>query len=288
MAESRELIGKPVARNMNDSTRERNLTFLKKLQRKPLLAVLISPDPSAKSYMKTILSTASEVQAEVREVPVDKSAPSSAITAIVKSLNRDPAVDGILVQEPLPEGVKLEMIGRVIDSVKDADGITPMQSGLLFRGAKSAIIPPTAKAVMEILDYYRYGLEGLEVVVLGRSLVVGKPVGILALNRSATVTWCHTKTKSLPAICKRADVLIIAIGKAKMIDSRYVRPGATVIDVGVNVDENGKLCGDVDSNSIRSIAAAYTPVPGGIGPVTTACLFANLSQIAENAAPIGN
>ena len=242
--------------------------------------MLVSPDPASESYLKTIRLNAKKVTSEIREIPIRPDMGLTDLSAQIRSLNDDDTVDGILVQTPLPEGVKAEQVGRVLDRMKDVDGITPYQSGLLFRGAKHAMIPSTARAVIEILDYYRFGLEGLEVIVVGRSLVIGKPVGILALGRNATVTWCHSKTRGLPGLCKRAEILIAAIGRANMIDSKYVRPSATVIDVGINIDDKGELVGDVNANDIKSIATAYTPVPGGVGPVTTACLFDNLVNAA--------
>jgi methylenetetrahydrofolate dehydrogenase (NADP+)/methenyltetrahydrofolate cyclohydrolase len=280
MADARVLLGRPVARAINDATSERAAEFALKNNRPPLLAVLVSPDPASESYLKTIRLNAKKVSAEIREIPIRPDMGLTELSGQVTNLNEDDSVDGILVQTPLPDGVKAEQVGRVLNSAKDVDGVTPYQSGLLFRGAQSAMVPSTARAVIEILDYYRYGLEGLEVIVVGRSLVIGKPVGILALGRNATVTWCHSKTKGLPGICKRAEILIAAIGRANMIDSKYVRPSATVIDVGINVDEGGNLVGDVKADDIKSIATAYTPVPGGVGPVTTACLFDNLLKAA--------
>jgi methylenetetrahydrofolate dehydrogenase (NADP+)/methenyltetrahydrofolate cyclohydrolase len=164
---------------------------------------------------------------------------------------------------------------------KDVDGITPTQAGLLFHGVKGALAPSTARACLEILDFYKYGLLGAEVAVVGRSAVVGRPVALLALARNATITWCHTKTVSLSTICKRAEILVVAAGKPGLINASHVRPGGTVIDVGINVDEKGKLVGDVDVPSISNMASAYTPVPGGVGPVTSACLFASLLDAAE-------
>ncbi len=281
MADARVLLGRPVARNLNEATLERAREFAAKRKRHLTLGVLASADPAGKSYLKTIQSTAEAVEVRVQTVAVKADWKVTEVHSEIRRLNDDRTIDGILVQEPLPEGMSLEKVGRAVDPAKDVDGITPYQSGLLFRGARTALVPPTARAVLEILDFYRYGLEGLEVVVLGRSLVVGKPVGVLALSRNATVTWCHSRTKALPAICKRAEVLIVAVGKARFVDHRYVRPGATVIDVGINVDEKGKLAGDVDAESILSMATAYTPVPGGIGPVTTACLFDNLLKAAR-------
>ncbi len=281
MADASTLLGRPVAKAINEATSEISIEFASKHDRPPRLAVLASPDPSGQSYLKTIRITAKKVSAEVVEIPVNPKSDLMAIQREVFKLNDDPLIDGILVQEPLPDGVKLEEVGRAIDQTRDVDGITPYQSGLLFRGSNKALLPPTARAIFEILDFSRIGLKGKEVVVLGRSLVVGKPAGILALGRHATLTWCHSRTQSLAAICKRAEVLIVAIGRARMVNEKFIRPSATVIDVGINVDDKGKLCGDVDTESIISTAGAYTPVPGGVGPVTTACLFDNLLKAAN-------
>ncbi len=282
MTDARVLLGRPVARGINEEALERNQAFAKKHGRPPRLAVLASADEAAESYLRTIRYNSKKVEAEISEVPVSPDADLEQIRKEIHRLNEDSTVDGILVQAPLPEGVNTEDVGGIVDHTKDVDGITPYQSGLLFRGSREALVPPTARAVIEILDYYGYGLAGLEVVIVGRSLVVGKPLGILVLGRHATVTWCHSRTQGLAAVCKRAEILISATGKPRMIDPKFVRPSATIIDVGINVDEDGNLCGDVDSESIKSMASAYTPVPGGVGPVTTACLFDNLLKAAKS------
>ncbi len=282
MIETRALIGKPVARNINENTLESVLEFSKKYNRVPKLSILASHDASARSYLRTIKSTSKVVGAEYDISEVESGWDTDRVASVLAEMSSDVSVDGILVQEPLPDGVSMEIVGQSLDPVKDIDGITSHQSGLLFRGAENVLAPPTARAVIEILDYYRFGLKGQQVVVLGRSLVVGKPVGILALSRHATVTWCHSRTQSLQTVCKRADILIVAVGRARMVNAQYIRPGATVIDVGINVDEKGKLCGDVDEASISTLATAYTPVPRGVGPVTTACLYDNLLKAARN------
>lgn len=281
MADARTLIGKPVAREINDYTAERVESFKSKTGRDPRLGVLTVDDPAGLSYLKSIRSTGKKLGVEVVEFPVDSLATTGTVTNSINSLNEDDTIDGVLIQTPVPEGVNYSKAAAALDPQKDVDGITPTQAGYLFQGDKQAVPPSTARAAMEILDYNKYGLQGLEVVIIGRSLVVGKPFGLLALARNATVTWTHSKTHSLHAVCKRAEVLIVAAGRPRMVNETFVRPGATVIDVGINVDENGKLCGDVDSERITSIAAAYTPVPGGVGPVTTACLFANLMDAAN-------
>ena len=280
MADARALVGRPIARALNDTTLERCERLMKRRGRPPRLSVLSSDDPSAQSYLKSIRSAALKLATDLLEFPVKEGATTQSVIEEITKLNQNEDVDGILVQSPMPEGVDLRAISRAIDPRKDIDGISPTQAGLLFQGIPKALVPSTARACIEMLDYYKYSLQGVEVVVIGRSLVVGRPVAMLALSRNATVTWCHTKTLSMSNVCKRGEILITAAGKPRLITAHYVRAGATVIDVGINVDENGKLTGDVDEASISNIAAAYTPVPGGVGPVTVACLFANLLDAA--------
>jgi len=276
MADAKVLLGKPVARDINETSRERAEAPTNKLGRALKLVVLSVNDPAGASYLKSISSAAKQVGVEMVSHQIGNEASTESYVEGLFGLNRDSSVDGILVQTPLPPKVSLTRVARAINPEKDVDGISPTQAGYLFQGLKSALLPSTARAAIEILDYNNYGLQGLEVVIIGRSLVVGRPFGLMALSRNATVTWCHSKTHGIKSVCKRAEILVVAIGKPRMVDQTYVRPGATVIDVGINVDDDGKLCGDVDSDSIQSIAAAYTPVPGGVGPVTSACLIANL------------
>jgi methylenetetrahydrofolate dehydrogenase (NADP+) / methenyltetrahydrofolate cyclohydrolase len=281
MADAKVLLGRSVARALNDSNLERSERFTARKKRQPKIFILTSEDPSAQSYLKSIRSTADKIGIAVEEYPVKPSAPLDSVIDGIHQLNKNASVDGILIQTPMPEGIDFKAVARALDPAKDIDGVSPAQAGLLFQGVKKALAPSTARACIEVLDFYKIGLQGAEVVVIGRSLIVGRPVALLALSRNATVTWCHTKTESMPTVCKRAEILIAAAGKSNLITSNHVRPGATVIDVGINVDENGKLSGDVNAQSISSIAAAYTPVPGGIGPVTVACLFANLMDAVE-------
>jgi len=281
MPDARVLIGRPVARQLNDATMERVERFIRRRGRAPQLAVFTSEDPSAQSYLKSLKSAASKLQVVVEEHPLRSGATTGEVAKEVSEVGEREEVDGILIQTPLPANLNIQAIAGALPPSKDVDGASLTQAGMLFHGLKGAIAPSTARACIEILSYYRYTLSGMEVVVVGRSPVVGRPVALLALAKNATVTWCHSKTVSLPAICKRAEILIVAIGKPKMVNANFVRAGATVIDVGINVTEDGKIVGDVDVSTIGNVAAAYTPVPGGVGPVTTACLFANLLDAAE-------
>ena len=192
----------------------------------------------------------------------------------IKQLNEDETVDGILVQLPLPKHINEDKVLEAIDPSKDVDGFHPENVAKLFLGQRS-LVPCTPKGMMVLLDEINYDLTGKEVVVVGRSNIVGKPVALLCLQKNATVTIAHSKTKNLKEVCQRADVLIAAVGRAKMINSDYVKEGAVVLDVGINRDENNKLCGDVDFEDVKDKVYAITPVPGGIGPMTITMLLQN-------------
>lgn len=195
-------------------------------------------------------------------------------------INQDPDIDGILLLRPLPKHLDERAIEKRIDPVKDVDGISPVNLAKVFAGDAAGYAPCTPEAVMEMLDYAGVDLTGKRTVVVGRSLVVGKPLAMLLMGRNATVTVCHTKTVDLPGVCRSAQVLIAAAGRAKMLSGEYVSPDAVVVDVGINVDENGKLCGDVDLDSLPESTALATPVPGGVGTVTTSVLAKHVVRAA--------
>ena len=196
------------------------------------------------------------------------------------AINEDPDVSGILLLRPLPKQICEKDIEAMIDPKKDLDGISPVNIAKVFSGDSTGFAPCTAEAVIEVLKAYDISMEGKRAAIVGRSMVVGRPLSMLLLKENATVTICHTRTKDLPGTCKQAEILVAAAGKAKMLDASYVGENTTVIDVGINVDENGKLCGDVDFGSLEGKAAAATPVPGGVGAVTTAVLAKHLVQAA--------
>jgi methylenetetrahydrofolate dehydrogenase (NADP+)/methenyltetrahydrofolate cyclohydrolase len=198
----------------------------------------------------------------------------------VHELNADDSVDGILVQLPLPKQVRTSLVLDAIDPKKDVDGFHPVNVGALWAG-QGGLVPCTPRGCLRLLDESGVPLEGTRAVVVGRSNIVGKPVAALLLARHATVTIAHSKTHDLAALCREADVLVAAVGRAKMIRGDWIKPGAAVIDVGMNRDEAGKLCGDVDFESARGIAGFLTPVPGGVGPMTIAMLLENTLLAAE-------
>ena len=195
-------------------------------------------------------------------------------------INENPDIDGILMLRPLPKQLDEKQIENKIDPRKDLDGISPLNLAKVYAGDESGYAPCTAEAVIEMLDYAGIDIKGKRVTVVGRSLVIGKPVSMLLMKRNATVTVCHTKTVDMAGTCKNAEILVAAAGSARMIKKEYVADGAVVIDVGINVDDEGNLCGDVDFDAISDIAAAATPVPGGVGSVTTSVLAKHLVKAA--------
>ncbi len=197
-----------------------------------------------------------------------------------RAVNEDPDVSGILVLLPLPKQIRQADIAAMIDPDKDLDGISPVNMAKVFAGDAAGFAPCTAEAVVEVLKAYEIPIAGKRTTIVGRSLVVGKPLSMLMLKENATVTVCHTKTADLKDACRQAEILVAAAGRARMLNAEHVKEGAVVIDVGINADADGKLCGDVDFESIREKAAMATPVPGGVGAVTTAVLAKHLVRAA--------
>ncbi len=198
-----------------------------------------------------------------------------------QKINTDPDIDGILLLRPLPKHIDETVITALISPKKDVDGISPYNMAKIFSGDETGFAPCTAQAVIEILDYANIPLTGKRVTIIGRSLVVGKPLAMLCIKRNATVTICHTKTLHIEETCRQAEILIACAGQANMVDHSYIGAHAIVIDVGINVDRQNKLCGDVDLNSITPIASLATPVPGGVGTVTTSVLAKHVIQAAK-------
>ena len=194
------------------------------------------------------------------------------------AINADTDVSGILLLRPLPKQICEKDIEAMIDPKKDLDGISPVNIAKVFSGDPTGFAPCTPEAVIEVLKAYNSPMEGKRAVIVGRSMVVGRPLSMLLLKENATVTICHTRTKDLPGTCQQAEILVAAAGKAKMLDDSYVGENTTVIDVGINIDENGKLCGDVAADTLEEKSGKLTPVPGGVGAVTTAVLAKHLVQ----------
>jgi methylenetetrahydrofolate dehydrogenase (NADP+)/methenyltetrahydrofolate cyclohydrolase len=247
--------------------------------RQPRLAVVSATDDEASAwYVRSVANAAGK---EGIACDVLRTTTANGITATLAQLADDPEVHGVILQTPLPDGASLPALAAVIPLGKDVDGASPESLGRLLAGLP-AFAPATAAAVLALLDYHQVELSGKHAVVVGRSVVVGKPVAHLLLDRNATVTICHSRTADLPAITRQADVLVVAAGRAGLIGPGHVSPGTTVIDVGTNATADGGLAGDVDP-AVAGVAAALTPVPGGVGPVTTAVLLRHVVEAAAAA-----
>jgi methylenetetrahydrofolate dehydrogenase (NADP+)/methenyltetrahydrofolate cyclohydrolase len=244
-----------------------------------LATVLASDDPASAIYVGNKRKQTEEAGMRSIHHELDPAAAPQELLELVERLSADDEVDGILVQLPLPEQHDQdEVIGR-IDAMKDVDGLTPASAGLLAQG-RPGLVPCTPLGVVELLAEAGTELAGAEAVIVGRSILVGRPLSALLIGANATVTVCHSRTKDLAAVCRRADVLVAAVGSPRLVGADMVKPGATVIDVGTNRTDEG-LVGDVDFDAVREVAAAITPVPGGVGPMTIAMLLSNTLLAAE-------
>lgn len=249
----------------------------------PKLAIIrVGEKPDDMSYERSAVKKMEAFGLRVQTFVFPKDISDEEFKEAFQKINKDPAVTGILLLRPLPEQIKEKEIEAMIDPRKDLDGISPVNIAKVFSGDPSGFAPCTAEAVIEILKANNISIEGKRAAVIGRSMVIGKPLSMLLLKENATVTICHTRTKELPEICRQAEILVAAAGKAGMVEESWVSDGAVVIDVGINVDENGKLCGDVDQASMESRNLLLTPVPGGVGAVTTAVLAKHLIQAARS------
>jgi methylenetetrahydrofolate dehydrogenase (NADP+) / methenyltetrahydrofolate cyclohydrolase len=254
---------------------------------KPVLAtVLVGDDPASAIYVRRKREDSAEVG--IGSVHHEPAADVTAeeLGRLMRELNADPGVHGILLQLPLPAHLDQDEFIGLIDPAKDVDGLTPLNAGLLMQGREEAVAPATPQGVIELLREAGAGLEGARAVVLGRSILVGKPLAQLLLAANATVTHCHSRTRDLPAVCREADVLVAAVGSPRLVTADMVREGAVVIDVGTNRTDAG-LVGDVDFDSVKEKARAITPVPGGVGPMTRAMLLVNTVTAARRLAGYG-
>jgi methylenetetrahydrofolate dehydrogenase (NADP+)/methenyltetrahydrofolate cyclohydrolase len=245
-----------------------------------LAVVLVGDNPASEVYVRGKRRDAERVGITSSDHRLPATAATTEVVALVESLNRDPDVSGVLVQQPFPPQVEVEPVVEAVDPVKDVDGFHPVNAGRLLLGQRG-IVACTPAGIMRMLDEYGIRLEGRRAVMVGRSNLVGKPLSLLLLGRNATVTVCHSRTVGLPDICREADVLVVAIGRLWYVQPDWVKPGAVVVDVGQNVKPDGRLGGDVDP-AAAEVAGWITPVPGGVGPLTRAMLLANTCQ-AEDA-----
>lgn len=276
-----ELTGKPVSDRICEELKE-TVSALKAKGVIPTLAVIrVGEREDDLAYERGLKKKfeANECNVVIKELPEDVT--QETLDNVAKALGEDDSIHGILMFRPLPKGLTDKNIVRSIKAGKDSDAMGMENMARLFAGDEEGFAPCTAQAVIELIKYYGIDLKGKKVTVVGRSLVIGKPVALMLIKENATVTVCHTKTKDLASECRNADIIVAAAGSAKMIGKDHVREGQIVIDVGMNVDEEGKLCGDVDLDSIKDIIEAGTPVPRGVGSVTTSVL---LKHVVQNAA----
>lgn len=273
--------GKVISKQIKDELKEK-VAQLKDEGKEVCLAVIqVGNDPASTVYVGNKKKACEYIGIKSLAYEIPEETTEEELLGIIDKLNKDDSVHGILVQLPVPKHINEEKIINAISPSKDVDGFHPASVGALSIGQKG-FVSCTPAGVIQLLKRSNIEISGKECVVIGRSNIVGKPMSMLLLRENGTVTICHSRTKDLKEVCKRADILVVAIGKPKMIDASYVKEGATVIDVGIHRDESGKLCGDVDFDSVEPIAGAITPVPGGVGPMTIAMLMNNCVEAGIN------
>lgn len=272
--------GAALARSLRKQVAERAAALTAAGRPPGLAVILVGEDAASAVYVRNKVKDCEEsgIRSVLQRLPAQTSEPE--LLARIQALNSDPAIHGILVQLPLPGHIDTRRVIETISPEKDVDGFHVASAGALMTG-QPGFLPCTPYGVMRLLEHTGARLAGAEAVVVGRSNIVGKPQALLLLQADATVTICHSRSRDLAAHTRRADVLIAAVGRARMITGDMIKPGAIVIDVGMNRDEDGKLCGDVDFDSAREIAGAITPVPGGVGPMTRAMLLVNTLEATE-------
>lgn len=272
--------GKALAATLRAELRNSVASLLARGAQPGLAAVLVGDDPASRVYVRNKIRACEEtgIRSVHRELPADTS--EGRLLDCIAQLNSDRAIHGILVQLPLPRPLDADRILAAISPLKDVDGFHAANLGALVQG-RPGFVPGTPSGVMRLLEHAAVPIAGRRAVIVGRSTIVGKPLALLLLQKDATVTICHSKTADLASVTRQADILVAAVGKARMITAPMVRPGACVIDVGINRLPDGKLAGDVEFAGVKEVAGAITPVPGGVGPMTVAMLMANTVRAAE-------
>ena len=277
--------GKELAAKLKAEMAEQVATFPEKYGRVPhLVVILVGNDPGSQTYVRNKEKACDVVGFNHTTFRMSEETTEKEVLDKIVELNSNDSVDGILVQLPLPRHISETKVIETISKEKDVDCFHPLTTAALWqkRPNESCVVPCTPKGIIQLLDAVDYKIAGKRAVVLGRSQIVGLPISKLLLDRNATVTICHSRTENLPEITRQADILVAAIGKAKFVTGDMVKEGAAVIDVGMDLDENGKLCGDVDFASVEPKASVITPVPGGVGPMTICCLMSNTIQCFLN------
>ena len=274
------LDGKALAASIRLDLKQRVDALVRRGVKPGLAVILAGDDPASKVYVRNKTRACEEVGVRSQQIDYPASVTQEELIARIRQLNADPAVHGILVQLPLPKHIDAACVLETVAPHKDADGFHEANLGALLAG-KPRIVPCTPLGCMRLIEHAGVALAGKHAVVLGRSNIVGKPVAHLLLQKDATVTICHSKTKNLAEVCRQGDVLVAAVGRPKLVTAEMVKPGACVIDVGINRLPDGKLAGDVDFAAVKEVAGSITPVPGGVGPMTIAMLLENCLHAAS-------
>lgn len=278
------LKGVSVANALTEALTER-VAALKEKNITPTLAILrVGERPDDISYETGARKRCAKVGIDVRQFLLSADCTREQLQDTIREINADDSIHGCLMFRPLPDKTMEEAACALLAPEKDVDCMTAGSLATVFTGKGAGYPPCTAEACIELLDHYNIPLEGKRVAVVGRSLVIGKPVSMMLQARNATVTMCHTKTLSLAETCRNAEILVVAAGRAGVVDGRFAAPGQIVVDVGINVNEEGKLCGDVDFEAVEPLVESITPVPGGVGSVTTAVLAKHVIEAAEKIA----
>lgn len=272
--------GKQISLDIKNELKEKVAKYKEQGIEITLAVVKVGNDPASAVYVRNKEKACEYVGINSKTLALPEETTEEELLNVVKKLNEDKNVNGILVQLPLPKHIDESKVLLTIDSTKDVDGFHPVNVGKMVIG-EDKFLPCTPAGIIEMIKRTDIDIEGKECVVIGRSNIVGKPMAMLMLKENATVTIAHSRTKDLKEVTKRADIIVAAIGKAKFVTADYVKEGAVVIDVGMDRDENGKLCGDVDFESVSKVASAITPVPGGVGPMTVTMLLVNCLRSVE-------
>lgn len=281
---AKQLLGKEVTASLNAKLQERAMQLTQKGVKPTLAIVRVGADPSDLSYERGATKRAELIGVDVVKYELPEDVTKEALIDTIHAINDNDAIHGVLLFRPLPKHLKADedFICNQLDPRKDVDGITDGSNAGVFMAKKLGFAPCTPSACMEILDYYGIDCTGKKAVVIGRSLVVGKPAAMMLIQKNATVTVCHTKTRDMASVAREADILIVAAGKAGVVGKDYVKPGMTVIDVGINwSEEKQSIVGDVQFDEVDPIVDAITPVPGGVGSVTTSVLIGHVIEAAE-------
>ncbi|WP_139651681.1 bifunctional 5,10-methylenetetrahydrofolate dehydrogenase/5,10-methenyltetrahydrofolate cyclohydrolase [Raoultibacter phocaeensis] len=277
---AKRLMGKPVVEALAREIGAHGQVLAERGIAPGLALVRVGERPDDLSYERTAEKRACALGVQVKKTVLPEDAAQDAIEAAIRSVNEDAAVHGCLMFRPLPSGIDEQAVCDALATEKDIDGVSSAALASVFMDRDLGFAPCTAAACMKLLDFYDVALEGAHVVVVGRSLVIGKPIAMMLLRRNATVTLCHSRTADLPAVMRGADIVVCATGRPRMFKAECFSAGQTVLDVGINFDDEGNLCGDVDFDEVEPIVAAITPVPGGIGSVTTSVLMAHTVEAA--------